>query len=168
MDGSGREMHPAVAAALSVMPENDGRARLVGSVIREEDGAVAVVVHTARWRYVVVVLRDGDRWITPTLIIGEGIPTQPRLATNFPTMPLAKQSADIRNSLHNDFVWHAVVGTAALDADSVRVVTTLESRKPEIGDDGLVLALVRAQHGERPLVTVTTRDGREESNYQED
>lgn len=161
-------MHPAVAAALSVMPENDGRARLVGSVIREEDGAVAVVVHTVRWRYVVVILREADRWLAPTLIIGEKIPTQPRLATNFPTMPLAKQSADIRSSVDSAFVWYAVVGTAALDAVSVRVSTTLESRNPAIGDDGLVLALVRAQRGERPLVTITTRDGREESDYQED
>ncbi|UFS98179.1 hypothetical protein [Nocardia huaxiensis] len=168
MDERSRGMHPAVSAALSVMPENDGRGRLVSSVIRAEDGAVAVVVHTAQWRYVVVVLREGDRWLTPPLIIGEGIPTQPRLATNFPNMPLANQSADIRSSVDSAFVWHAVVGTAALDAVSVRVSTTLESCNPAIGDDGLVLALVRAQRSERPLVTITSRDGREESDYQGD
>ncbi|WP_330178976.1 hypothetical protein OHB26_20965 [Nocardia sp. NBC_01503] len=161
-------MHPAIAIALSVMPENEGSARVVGSVIREEDGAVAVVVHTDQWQYIVVILREGDRWLKPGVIIGGVIPTQGRLETNFPTMPLAQQSGDIRSSVDNDFMWHAVGGTAALDAVSVRVLTTLESCHPQIGDNGLVLALVRAQPGERPLVTITTRDGREESDYHED
>ncbi|MFB8005059.1 hypothetical protein [Nocardia sp. NPDC056000] len=168
MAESDRRMHPAIAVVLSGTPQDDGRARVMGSVIREEDGAVAVVVHTDQWRYVVVIEREGDQWLEPGVIIGEVLPNPDRLVTNSPMMPLAQQSGCIQSSLDGKFVWYAVVGTAALDAVSVRVLTTLESRYPEIGDGGLVLALVRAQRGERPLVTVTTGDGREESDYREE
>ncbi|MFB7722318.1 hypothetical protein [Nocardia sp. NPDC056100] len=168
MDENSRGMHPAIAVVLSVVPENEGSTRVASSVVREDDGAVAVVVHTEQWQYVVVVLREGDRWLKPGVIIGDVLPDPDRLVTNFPTMPLAQQSGEILPSVDNEFVWYAIVGTAALDAVSARVLTTLESCYPEIGVDGRVLALIRAQPGERPLVTVTTRDGREESNYQED
>ncbi|MFF2555519.1 hypothetical protein ACFVUS_31245 [Nocardia sp. NPDC058058] len=168
MAESDRQMHPAIAVVLSGISANDGRARVMGSVIREEDGAVAVVVHTDHRRYVIVVLREGDCWLEPGLVFSGVLPNPDRLETNSPMMPLAQQSGDIRSSLDGEFVWYAVVGTAALDAISVRVLTTLESRYPGIGDGGLVLELVRAQRGERPLVTVTTRDGREESDYREE
>ncbi|UGT44048.1 hypothetical protein LTV02_11965 [Nocardia yamanashiensis] len=168
MDEGSRSMHPALAVALAAVSEHDESARVVDSVVREDDGAAAVNVRTDDGQYVTVILRKGEQWLSPGLIIGGVIPTPERRVTNFPTMPLAQQSSDMRSSINHEFVWHAVTGTAALDVVSVRVLTTLESCYPEIGNDGLVLALIRAQPGERPLVTVTTRDGREESDYRED
>ncbi|MEV5833256.1 hypothetical protein [Nocardia sp. NPDC052112] len=56
--------------------------------------------------------------------------------------------------------WFAVIGRAAHDAESVRVVSTLEERVAPIGADGLAFAVVRATGGEKPQVSVNTRDGR--------
>ena len=57
--------------------------------------------------------------------------------------------------------WFAVIGRAAHDAESVRVVSTLEERIAPIGPDGLAFAVVRAIGSEKPQVSVNTRDGRQ-------
>ncbi|MEV6337129.1 hypothetical protein AB0M12_20700 [Nocardia vinacea] len=152
--------HPAVTVALDALADADRDLFPVSVLVRED--LVAVVIDGGRGRYIVFVHPDGDSWDTHGITFGASRPEGPREDRTSAHQPLQRYGTRFRSeSADRDGVgWFAVIGRAAHDAESVRVVSTLEERVASIGADGLAFAVVRATGGEKPQVSVNTRDGR--------
>lgn len=131
-----------------------------------------MVVQNHEISYVVLVERHGDEWLVPTMISGGRTPTA-ALRPERTEAPVALQDRRIvlsgwpdANGGRPEFVWCAVTGTAALDAQDVVIASEIDEVTAVVREDGFVLGVVRARWGTKPSVTVRTSDGRQVRHLQ--
>src|SRR2546427_7052327 len=120
--------HPAVTVALNALTDADRDLLPVSVLVRED--LVAVVIDGGRGRYIVFVHPHGDSWQTHGITFGASRPEGPREDHTGAYQPLQRYGTRFRSeSADRDGTgWFAVIGRAARDAESVRVVSTLEDR----------------------------------------
>ncbi|MGV9680758.1 hypothetical protein ACWDSJ_36270 [Nocardia sp. NPDC003482] len=148
---------PAVAVAVDALRDADREFAPVGVIDR--GGVVAVLVEGSMSRTMVFVQHRDDAWITLGSIVGSYRVDRPRATRTPDRMALSKMAT--KSATDPDGVgWYAVTGLAAEDAESVTLTSELDQHTAPIDRRGRAFAVVRARPGERPTVTVRTRDGR--------
>ncbi|WP_067563408.1 hypothetical protein [Nocardia acidivorans] len=157
--------HPAVAAATARLAALDQQFQPV-ALIEHGDGAAAVLLESRDFRVIVIVEHRDDEWITPSMVSGTPRPvSRSRPARTLDHRPLLRMSRTRVAHPDTDGTpaetsWSAVLGTAAADATTLTVISTIDSYTAPIAPNGLAFALVRTRTGEHPLIHVHTRDGR--------
>ncbi|MCU1640496.1 MAG: hypothetical protein JWN03_771 [Nocardia sp.] len=157
--------HPALTAAQARLAALDQQFQPV-AMIEHEEGAAAVLLESRDFRVIVIVANQDGEWVAPSIVAGTPRPTsRSRPARTAEHRPLLRMSrsrvphADA-NGERADTSWSAVLGTAAADATTLTVISTIDSYTAPIASNGLAFALVRTPTGEHPLIHVHTADGR--------
>ncbi|MGV9823466.1 hypothetical protein [Nocardia xishanensis] len=152
--------HPAAAVAVDALAGSDRN--LVPVAVTERGDVGAVVVEGEKGRFTVIMEHHGTGFVAPGMIVGSYRSDQPRAnrtPDQHPLQALSRKQFPVGTET-DEPGWVAVTGTAALDAVSIQVISSLEETTEPIGETGLAVAVVRARTDELPRVVVHTADGR--------
>ncbi len=156
--------HPAVDVAVDALTGSGGAARPVAAI--ERDGVVAVLAETPTIQAVVFVEHRDGEWTPPKLVNGHPRREIIRPATTGGIAPITRLcrkrvGPPVAPGATPEWTWFAATGTAAEDAVSVTITSSVDTHQVEVGADGLVFAVVRVNTDDEPAIVVRTRDGRE-------
>ncbi|MET9486912.1 hypothetical protein [Nocardia sp. NPDC006630] len=152
--------HPALTAAQARLAALDQQFQPV-AMIEHDEGAAAVLLESRDFRVIVIVANQDGEWVAPSFVAGTPRPTsRARPARTAEHRPLLRMSRSRVPHAGAEGNWSAVLGTAAADATTLTVISTIDSYTAPIAPNGLAFALVRTPTGEHPLIHVHTADGR--------
>lgn len=154
--------HPAVAAALATVEEDQGFT-VRGVVVRGDEAAAVLLSDGMTQRTVIIENRMGQ-WQSPTMISGTpwdrcGRPTVTEEPWAVGQSTLTQSGLPGPGGVPPTTAWVAVTALAAPDAVSVVITTDVDSQEVAVNRDGLVLALVNAPWRAKPRITVRTTHG---------
>lgn len=151
--------HPAVRLASEQVPfmhRVSGRFGPVRLVERGSDITVLFAADTTRW---VIVVRPGEDSPKASLIIG--VPN-PRVgfdrsyrASHLERLTVHQTGDPSIATEEPEFGWLALFGIAADGVSRFQARTSVDTDTGDVGDDGGVLAVLRARWKERPTVVLT-------------
>lgn len=157
--------HPAITAAQAVLAKLDPGLRPVAMVERE-DSAVAILLESRDFRVIVIVERRAGEWVAPAMITGtprrNGGARPLRTTEDRPLLRMSRKRVTHLNAQGKPrpTSWFALLGTAAADATTMTLTSTIDTHAAPISPTGVAFALVRVPSGEQPRVQLHTNLGR--------